>query len=73
MNIYAERMRTDVHNKYNFTNLAFKFASRPDYYNRMTIFVAKMINEGAYEAHTIKSDGTIEYDCAKDDGLLPII
>ena len=65
MNLYAERMRTDVHNKYNFTNLAFKFASRPDYYNRMTIIVAKMKADGIWDALEVK-DGQLVYNYKKD-------
>lgn len=66
MNLYAERMRTDVHNfKYNFTNLAFKFASRPDYYNRMTIIVAKMKADGIWDALEVK-DGQLVYNFKKD-------
>lgn len=65
MNLYAERMRTDSHNKYNFTNLAFKFASRPDYYNRMTIIVAKMKADGIWDALEVK-DGQLVYNFKKD-------
>ena len=65
MNLYSERMRTDVHNKYNFTNLAFKFASRPDYYNRMTIIVAKMKADGIWDALEVK-DGQLVYNYKKD-------
>lgn len=69
MNIYAERMRTDVHNKYNFTNLAFKFASRPDYYNRMVIVVAKMKADGIWDALEVK-DGQLIYNFKKDKRFL---
>jgi hypothetical protein len=54
MNIYAERLRTDQHNKYNFVNFAYKFASRPDYYNRMTIIIAKMKADGIWDALEVK-------------------
>ena len=65
MNLYSERMRTDVHNKYNFTNLAFKFASRPDYYNRMVIIVAKMKADGIWDALEVK-DNQLVYNFKKD-------
>lgn len=65
MNLYAERMRTDQHNKYNLTNLAFKFASRPDFYNRMTIIVAKMKQDGVWDALEVK-DGKLVYNWKKD-------
>lgn len=69
MNIYADRMRTDQHNKYNFVNFAFKFASRPDYYNRMTIIVAKMKEDGIWDALDVK-DGQLVYDFKKDKRFL---
>ena len=65
MNIYADRMRTDQHNKYNFVNFAFKFASRPDYYNRMTIIVAKMKADGIWDALDVV-DGKLVYNFKKD-------
>ena len=65
MNLYSERMRTDQYNKYNFTNLAFKFASRPDYYNRMTIIVAKMKADGIWDALEVK-DQQLVYNFKKD-------
>ena len=65
MNLYSERMRTDQYNKYNFTNLAFKFASRPDFYNRMTIVVAKMKADGIWDALEVK-DGKLVYNFKKD-------
>ena len=65
MNIYADRMRTDQHNKYNFVNFAYKFASRPDFYNRMTIIVAKMKADGIWDALKVE-DGKLVYDFKKD-------
>lgn len=37
----------------------------PDYVNRLTLFVAKMIHDGCYEAHSMK-DGKFVYDPRKD-------
>jgi hypothetical protein len=37
----------------------------PDYYNRLSIFLAKMIHDGSYEAH-ILVDGVFKYDPTKD-------
>jgi aminoglycoside/choline kinase family phosphotransferase len=65
MNIYSERMRTDQHNRYNLENLAYKFASRPDFYNRMTIVVAKMKADGIWDALEVK-DGKLVYNFKKD-------
>ena len=65
MNLYADRMRNDQYNKYNLVNFAFKFASRPDYYNRMTIIVAKMKADGIWDALEVK-DGQLVYNFKKD-------
>lgn len=43
----------------------FRFAARPDYYNRMTIFGAQMRGDGCFEAHSIV-DGKLVYDWTKD-------
>jgi len=40
MNQYADKLRTDKHGLFHINELAFKFTSRPDFYNRMTIILA---------------------------------
>ena len=65
MNMYSERMRTDQYNKYNLLNFAFKFASRPDFYNRMTIVIAKMKADGIWDALEVK-DQQLVYNWKKD-------
>ena len=40
MNSLVEKISSDNVGIYNFWNIAFRFASRPDFYNRMTIFGA---------------------------------
>ena len=62
MNVYAERLKQD---QTGFTNFAFKFASRPDYYNRMWIIAMKMMEEGSWDAFTEKN-GKLEYDWTLD-------
>jgi hypothetical protein len=37
----------------------------PDYYNRLTLFIAKMIEDGSYDAHTLV-DGYPHYDPTLD-------
>lgn len=39
----------------------------PDYYNRLSLFLAKMIHDGSYEAHTITKGGKLTYDVKKDE------
>lgn len=38
----------------------------PDYYNRLSLFLAKMINDGSYDAHIMQEDGTLKYYPDKD-------
>jgi hypothetical protein len=38
----------------------------PDYYNRLSLFLAKMIEEGSYDAHTMV-DGMLTYDPKLDN------
>ncbi len=38
----------------------------PDYYNRLSLFLAKMYEDGSFDAHSINSDGMLQYDEAKD-------
>lgn len=40
MNTYIDRISTAKRGFWNFENWMFKFASRPDFYNRMTIFTS---------------------------------
>lgn len=40
-------------------------SSAPDYMNRMSFMIAKMLKDGSYEAHTMK-DGVLKYDWTKD-------
>lgn len=40
--------------------------SAPDYFNRMTLFVAKMMEDGCFEAHSLNKDGELVYDFKKD-------
>lgn len=66
MNTYVDRIS---HSRkgllYNFDNFAFKFASRPDYYNRMSIFLSQMQGDGCLEAHTVE-DGVLKYNWKLD-------
>lgn len=39
----------------------------PDYVNRLSLFLAKMIHDGAYDAHTLNEDNELVYDPTKDD------
>ena len=66
MNMYANRITHTKKGIWDFTNMAFKFASRPDYYNRMVILVSQMIQDGSYQAHSIVN-GELHYDYRLDE------
>lgn len=77
MNTYIDRIKSDNTGLFtHFWDTGFRFASRPDYYNRMTIFISQMIADGSIKikngkvsedsAHKIKN-GKLVYDWTKDD------
>lgn len=67
MNTYAQNLSSNRHGIFHFLNrYAFKMSSRPDFYNRMTIFLSQMKADGCYEAHSLNEDGTLKYDCKLD-------
>lgn len=65
MNQYAEKLRTDKHGIFNLNEIAYKFTSRPDFYNRMTIIVAQMLEQGTWDALDVV-DNKLVYDWKKD-------
>ena len=62
----TSRMSSDNVGVWNFWDVGFRFASRPDYYNRMTIFTAQMRGDGCFEAHYVNDKGELVYDWTKD-------
>lgn len=70
MNTYTDRIKSDRSGIFNFVNSwMFKFASRPDFYNRMSIFNAQMMKDGTWEAHSVVN-GQLKYDWKKDKRFL---
>lgn len=65
MNTIADKIKSDQSGIWNFWSLAFRFASRPDFYNRLTIFGAQMRGDGCWEAHSVVN-GKLIYDWKKD-------
>jgi hypothetical protein len=64
---FVENNSSNNHGIFNFFNkFAYKFSSRPDFYNRMTIFVSQMMKDGSWEAHSIDENGQLHYDWKKD-------
>lgn len=63
---YVDRIKSDKYGIWGFFNrIAFHFASRPDFYNRATIFGAQMRKDGCWEAHEWEN-GILTYNFKKD-------
>lgn len=65
MNAYVEKIKTDQGGFFNFNSLMFRMASRPDFYNRMTLFGAQMRGDGCWDAHYME-DGKLKYKMELD-------
>lgn len=65
INQYVERIKTQQRGIFNFNKFAFTFSSRPDFYNRLTIFGAQMRHDGSWDAHKV-INGKLKYDWTKD-------
>lgn len=64
---YIENMKySKNYSIFNFSRFAFYTTSRPDFYNRMTIFIAQLIHQGAYDAYSLDENNVIQYDMKKD-------
>lgn len=64
-NKLAEAMVSDKLGIGNFWQLGFRFASRPDFYNRLTIFLSQMKADKCFDAHSMKGNRLI-YNFKKD-------
>lgn len=65
MNTFVDRVKSDNVGLWNFWSLGFRFAARPDFYNRLTIFGAQMRKDGSWEAHSVEN-GKLVYNWKKD-------
>lgn len=65
INQLPSRYAKDTYGTDRLQKAMFRLASRPDYYNRMTIFGAQMRGDGCFEAHSVV-DGKLVYDWTKD-------
>ena len=66
MNTYSDKIKSDRYGLFNFTNLAFHCSSRPDFFNRMMLFVTQMIKDGTWEAYSVNEKNQLEYNWKKD-------
>lgn len=62
---FAKRLSSNQGFLVNLEDWAFRMASRPDFYNRMTIFESQMREDGSFEAHEIVN-GELVYNYKKD-------
>ena len=66
MNQFVERVLKNKKGIWNMDNLMMKFSNRPDYYNRMLIFVTQMLEDGSFYAHSLDKDGNLVYNWKED-------
>lgn len=66
MNVLVDRLKTGQYSFWNMDSFLFRFASRPDYYNRLTVFEARMRGDGCWDAHSLDENGKFIYDWSKD-------
>lgn len=62
----AERLKTGRGGVLNADNWAYWTLRAPDYLNRMTLFVAKLHHDGAYDAYSLDENHRLKYDWRKD-------
>lgn len=61
----AEGMKTEK-GIFNYDNMLYATLRKPDFLNRMTLFVAKCIHDGTWDAFSLNKEGVLEYDWKKD-------
>lgn len=61
----TERLKTNRGGIYNWDNWAFSTLRSPDFLNRMTLFVAKAMQDGCFDAWYIEND-ELKYNWKKD-------
>lgn len=62
----AERAKTGRTGILNMENIMYSTLRCPDFLNRMTLFVAKCMHDGVWEAFSLDKDGNLKYDWTKD-------
>lgn len=66
MNTYVDKIKSDQRGIWNiWSAMAFKFTSRPDYYSRMSIFIAQMKKDGTWDAYKVVNNKLV-YDWKLD-------
>lgn len=62
----ATGLRTDKSGLSHISEVGMQTMKRPDFLNRMTLFVARCIHDGVWDALSLDENGEIKYDISKD-------
>lgn len=62
----AERAKSGRTGIYNMSNIMYSTLRCPDFLNRMTLFVAKCMHDGVWDAFSLDAQGNLKYDWTKD-------
>lgn len=66
----AERSKTGRNGLVNIENGLYFTLRGPDFFNRMTLFVARCMQDGVWNAYSIDEDGDLKYDWKKDERFI---
>ena len=62
----GERAKSDRNGIYNYDNLLYSTMRGPDFLNRMTLFVARCMEDGVWDAISIDENNNLHYDWKQD-------
>lgn len=62
----SERAKSARNGIFNWDNLAYGTLRSPDFLNRMTLFVARCMEDGCFDAYKIDSDNNLSYNWKND-------
>lgn len=68
MNKLSQRLVSNKSGLSNLSRYTYWFTTAPDYYNRMTMFIAQSLHDGTWDAIEMTKDG-LKYDWKKDKRL----
>lgn len=66
LNTVVDKTKIDRRGMMFFSDKLFWMNTAPDYVNRLSLFLAKMIHDGTYNAHSLNTSGQMVYDPTKD-------
>lgn len=69
----ANGLRTDKSGINHWDDIAYNTMKRPDFLNRMTLFVARALQDGVWDALSLDENGKIKYEWKKDKRFQDIL